>query len=41
MSLAAGIDLGGTRVKGIAHDLDSGEELERTILSTEDGEFLC
>ena len=39
MSLAAGIDLGGTRVKGIAHDLGGGEELERTILSTEDGKF--
>ncbi len=39
MKLAAGIDLGGTRVKGIAHDLDGDEELERTILSTEDGKF--
>ena len=39
MKLAAGIDLGGTRVKGIAHDLDRDEELERTILSTDDGEF--
>ena len=39
MSLAAGIDLGGTRVKGIVHDLGGGEELERTILSTEDGKF--
>jgi glucokinase len=39
MNLAAGIDLGGTRVKGIARDLDGDEELERTILSTEDGKF--
>lgn len=39
MNLAAGIDLGGTRVKGIVHDLDKGEELERTILSTDDGKF--
>ena len=39
MKLAAGIDLGGTRVKGIAHDLELEEELERTILSTNDGKF--
>lgn len=39
MKLAAGIDLGGTRIKGILYDLETDEELERTILSTKDGEF--
>ena len=39
MKLAAGIDLGGTRVKGVVHDVDIEEELERTILSTNDGTF--
>ena len=39
MTPAAGIDLGGTRIKAVAYDLDEGEELERTILSTDDGAF--
>ena len=39
MKLAAGIDLGGTRVKGIVHDLDEDVELERTILPTDNGKF--
>ncbi len=39
MKLAAGIDLGGTRIKAVAHDLDKEEEIERTILSTQDGVF--
>ena len=39
MKLAIGIDLGGTRIKAVAHDLDKEEEIERTILSTQDGVF--
>ena len=39
MRPAIGIDLGGTRIKALAYDLDEGEELERTMLSTDDGQF--
>ncbi|MDE0822340.1 MAG: hypothetical protein OSA95_14560, partial [Opitutales bacterium] len=39
MRSAIGIDLGGTRIKALAYDLDEGEELERTMLSTDDGQF--
>ena len=39
MRPAIGIDLGGTRIKAVAYDLDTEEELKRTILSTDDGQF--
>jgi len=38
MELGIGIDLGGTRIKGAAFDLDSGELLHRTDRPTRDGE---
>jgi glucokinase len=39
MRSAIGIDLGGTRIKALAYDLDAEEELERTMLPTDDGQF--
>jgi len=39
MRPAIGIDLGGTRIKALAYDINTEEELERTMLSTEDGQF--
>ena len=39
MRSAIGIDLGGTRIKALAYNLDTEEEIKRTMLPTEDGQF--